>query len=828
MIRVGTEERRIAAERGKFTAKRAEVPKYAMMRQTEESVGITEKGKTGVRERLNPKKNADKAWYLSLLDEGEQISYEEEHLDAVLKMLKSFYILRFRKKIASLEEEIASIRAQDRYSADDYRAILEKNALIAAENKKLNAYKCFFTEPYFARMDVVDSKEGYNSYYIGKKGDVHLEIVDWRAPLAVRYYQKSRVQFSINEYDYRTVLRRALSVKNGKLLEYRNEYLSVRDVLTPEEIAGRDEEILFDPYLRSIIKSRKDDVHVRDIIQTIQEQQFEIITRPERESFVLQGCAGSGKTMILLHRLSYLMYNNEALRPRDVLVITPSDSFNAFIDELAQVLELQRVKTITLKNYFFQTLLSEGIDLNAKMGSEKEPEEYLSYLYSSRFTEDTKKRVKKIYGDIYGLFAGEECREVAERVLKDCHRRQTLYTRVKNASVRVRRAVLGEMKDDKEGGFYFTKPFRMLMSAFVGVEDFLGYVLAGKLRTPDRLFREFLDFYRSAKYIAGGADKIFARAREDLAALSDLVEREILDLKRYRQRKGNTEVYTYAERIARREELIGETEKISGVVAQMAEGVDLFREFFAVMRLTGHCAELGKCKNAVDIARWLYRETVKRAKRRFDMKGIYPSDGYALSYVLATAGRQLTPRYGLVFVDEGQDISEGEYELLRTIHGDAAFNVFGDLKQNITPWRGVKNWACIAENVYTLNQNYRNTNEIVDFVAKIPDVEMKSIGLHGEEVKGVKMRGLGSWLKGGAGLKAVIAREEYLPLFAKRGFKMLASDGKISKTKINVMSVYESKGLEFSSVAVYDRDMTENEKYIAYTRALGRLALIED
>ena len=316
--------------------------------RTEESVSVTEKGKTGVRERLNPKKNADKAWYLSLLEEGEQILYEEEHLDAVLKMLKSFYILRFRKKIASLEEEISLIRAQDRYSADDYRAILEKNASIAAEDKKLNAYKCFFTEPYFARMDVVDKKEGYNSYYIGKKGDVHLEIVDWRAPLAVRYYQKSRVQFSINEYDYRTVLRRALSVKNGKLLEYRNEYLSVRDVLTPEEIAGRDEEILFDPYLRSIIKSRKDDVHVRDIIQTIQEQQFEIITRPERESFVLQGCAGSGKTMILLHRLSYLMYNNEALRPRDVLVITPSDSFNAFIDELAQVLELQRVKRASI------------------------------------------------------------------------------------------------------------------------------------------------------------------------------------------------------------------------------------------------------------------------------------------------------------------------------------------------------------------------------------------------------------------------------------------------------------------------------------------------
>ena len=82
-------------------------------------------------------------------------------------------------------------------------------------------------------MDFVDDKEGYNSYYIGKKGDVNLEIVDWRAPLAVRYYQKSRVTFTINEYEYRTVLRRALSVRKGKVLDFKNEYLSVGDVLTP-------------------------------------------------------------------------------------------------------------------------------------------------------------------------------------------------------------------------------------------------------------------------------------------------------------------------------------------------------------------------------------------------------------------------------------------------------------------------------------------------------------------------------------------------------------------------------------------------------------------
>ena len=88
------------------------------------------------------------------------------------------------------------------------------------------------------------------------------------------------------------------------------------------------------------------------------------------------------------------------------------------------------------------------------------------------------------------------------------------------------------------------------------------------------------------------------------------------------------------------------------------------------------------------------------------------------------------------------------------------------------------------------------------------------------------MRQLNAFFKEKQGLCAVIAREEYLPLFEKRGYRLLSADGKLSATKINVMSVYASKGLEFSAVAVYDKGMTANEKYIAYTRALRELAVI--
>ncbi len=790
---------------------------------------MEEKSLVLLKKKLESRKRDDKKWYLDLLDRGIQTEYEEDHLAAVLLMLKIRYIRTRLKKIEKAKAERNEILNAKDYSAESYRALIEKNAEIAAETKKLNAFQCFFFEPYFARIDVVDAKEGYNAYYIGKKGDINLSVVDWRAPLAVRYYQKSRVNFAINEYEYRTVMRRALYVKNGKFLDFKNEYLSVKGALSEEEIAGRDEEILFDPYLRSIIASRKDDLGIRDIIRTIQEKQFEIITRPERESFVLQGCAGSGKTMILLHRLSYLMYNNEALAPRDVLVITPSDSFNDFIDELAKTLELGLVKTITLKNFYFRVLENEGIDFKGKFkeGTDTETDEYLAYLYSEAYVKDVNKKVEKCYGDIYGLFSGRECREVAVQVLADCGERTKKYAKIKNASSRIRRAVLGEMKERADGGFAFTKPFRALMSAFSETEDFLELTLNEEKKTPDYFFRQFMRFYKSARLVASNAEKIFRKAEEDLNSLSESVKKEIADLRRYRVRNAQGEVYTYADRILKREELLEEIEAAVNTVTEMSDGVDLFCEFFSVVRFTRTCENLGRCESDADVARWLYRETVKSYKKKYGVSGLCRSDGYALCQLLAATGRKLTPRYGLVFIDEGQDISLSEYNLLKYINSDAAFNIFGDLKQNVTPWRGVQSWEGVEQTEYRLDRNYRNTNEIVEFVTKEAGAKMIPIGLHGEKVSSCEKKKLNAFFKDKQGLRAVIAKEEYLPLFVKRGYSLLQKEGKISKTNVNVMSVYESKGLEFSAVAVYTEGMTENERYIAYTRALKDLTVIK-
>lgn len=784
---------------------------------------------------LDPKKQADKAWFLSLLDDEKQRLYEEERIKALLVMLRVTKINALKKQLNAADGELAELRKKISKNAETYCRIKELQAEKQHFAAEIDKCRPFFDEPYFARMDTVDDKEGYNSYYIGKRGDMRLEIVDWRAPIARRYYQKSSVRFSINEYDYQVILRRALRVKAGKLEGLKNEFLSVRDYLSPEEISGRDEEILFDPYLREILKARKEETNVRDIIETIQEKQYAVISLPERENFVLQGCAGSGKTMVMLHRLSYLMYNDENVRPRDVLLITPGDSFNEFIEELAEILQLEKVRAMTVGEYFSMVLSRSGIDAESRIDyAARENEEYLKYLYSPAFVRDIRKKVDKTYENLYGIFTGEECKEYVAALVQRTEEQLAAYERVKNASLRIRRAVLGEIKERKDGGgVYYTKPFRYLMNAVTVVNDFLKNVVKGeKAGVPAYFFRQILSFYSNAAYLARKTEEICAEARASLSELSEVVEKEIADVKRFRSSSGGTETYLFPERLAAKEDLLAEIKKVLSKVESIGEANDAFAEFYTFLRGESTFSALGKGENFVDVLRYFYRETVKKTKTKYGMTGhaLYPSDRYALCALLAATGEELRPAYSFVFVDEAQDISASEYALLRKINSRAAFNVFGDLGQNVTPYRGVGKWenAFPDSNVYKLNNNYRNTNQIVKYVKKDTKADMVAFGVDGPPVTHIATRGMSAFFADKKGLRAVICTEGDKELYRRKPFWDVSKKGKLSRTRVNLLTVYESKGLEFSAVIAAIGNMNKAEKYIACTRALNSLAIIDE
>ena len=780
---------------------------------------------------IEPHKNPDKNFFLDLLDSDKQTEYERQHISALMFMLKFLYIRKIQIKINSLKKDREDLKSSEDGSAEKYKKALEINAEIAKLKNKIEAFKPFFDEPFFARMDVTDDKEGYNSYYIGKRGDERLEIVDWRAPLARKYYQKSRTSFSINEYDYKLVLRRALRTASGKVLDIKNEYLSLSDYLTKEEIGGRDEELIFDPFLKEILQSRKEKSEVLDIIETIQEQQFEIITLPERDEFVLQGVAGSGKTMILLHRLSYIMYNNESVKPSDVLVITPSDSFNAFIDELSAVLELERVKTSTIDRYFIKMLKSAGVDIEGKIDFGLQlPPEYASFIYSQAFVDEVESKLKKIYDSVYGLFASSECAEFTGAVNSAAGTQIENYDWIKNASLRVRRCVLGEIKEKQGGGLYYTKQFRYLFNCVLDVREFLNLVENdARMKEYAFFYNRLLVFYKSLRFVRRNAYKICGGGIRDLNALKTAVEKEIGDLGRYKIKTGDRETLTYGAQIDKREQLKNEIDAAICRVEAIRDGFAAMCDFADVIQGEGNLNKIGKCENTLEIARFFNREILRKIKSRLGVQttSLLKCDAFALCQILVTLGYNLSPKHSFVFIDEAQDISPAEYAVLKKVNDRAVFNIFGDLKQNITAYRGVKDWNKLGYKVYTLGLNYRNTNQIVEYVAENLGIDMHAIGLNGSVVERIQKRSVTSWLLEKNGLKAVICAPQCFDEYCKKSYNIIGKTGTISKTKINVMTVYESKGLEFTAVAVADSGMSDNEKYVAYTRALKHLAIIE-
>jgi DNA helicase IV len=271
--------------------------------------------------------------------------------------------------------------------------------------------------------------------------------------------------------------------------------------------------------------------------------------------------------------------------------------------------------------------------------------------------------------------------------------------------------------------------------------------------------------------------------------------------------------------------------RLSELIAGIGEKGTAFTEFYAYLRGEKTFTALGTCESFVDTVRYFYRETVKKQKKKFSLTGkaMYRSDAYALCVVCQMLGRRLSPSHSFVFVDEAQDISKGEYELLRAVNKNARFNLFGDVEQNITAYRGVKDWGQVFPDfeLYTLNQNYRNTNEIVEFVASNLQVDMQSIGFDGPPVEKISARDIGKFFKNKKGLLAVICSEKEKQTYLRKAYNAVGEKGKVSKTKINFLTVYESKGLEFSAVAVAPKGMTASERYIAYTRALQYLAVVE-
>ena len=84
---------------------------------------------------------------------------------------------------------------------------------------------------------------------------------------------------------------------------------------------------------------------LKEIIKTIHASQYEIISAPRRGLHVVQGAPGTGKTVVGVHRASWLLYpgNDADLKAEKLLIIGPNITFIKYIEKVVPGLGDEKV-----------------------------------------------------------------------------------------------------------------------------------------------------------------------------------------------------------------------------------------------------------------------------------------------------------------------------------------------------------------------------------------------------------------------------------------------------------------------------------------------------
>ena len=108
---------------------------------------------------------------------------------------------------------------------------------------------------------------------------------------------------------------------------------------------------------------RRRDVRMRDIVATIQSDQYRLITAEPEGALVVQGGPGTGKTAVGLHRASWLLYTHRE-KLRRVLVVGPNPTFMDYVSHVLPTLGEEAVEQRAV------TELLDGIEVDR----EEEPD----------------------------------------------------------------------------------------------------------------------------------------------------------------------------------------------------------------------------------------------------------------------------------------------------------------------------------------------------------------------------------------------------------------------------------------------------------------------
>ena len=204
--------------------------------------------------------------------------------------------------------------------AQDGATLLDRDVSVRALAREMNRLDVADSGLCFGRLDSEDGE----ALYIGRLGlfdptdGYEPVLLDWRAPASRAFYTAT----AANPESMRR--RRQFRTLGRTLVGFTDEALGRPDANTGGDAA----------LLAAVNAPRGDGM--RDIVATIQAEQDEIIRLDHPGVLVIEGGPGTGKTVVALHRVAYLLYTRrEQIERHGALVVGPSP---AFLDHIGRVL----------------------------------------------------------------------------------------------------------------------------------------------------------------------------------------------------------------------------------------------------------------------------------------------------------------------------------------------------------------------------------------------------------------------------------------------------------------------------------------------------------
>ena len=262
---------------------------------------------------------------------------ELAHLEECLGLIRR-NITYYEEEAAMRKAETARLmKAMTGGDPELYNQAMTAASLEDHANNQLRKNKASLRQPYFGRIDYTeDDRTGISKVYIGKNGvfrdKTDVVIADWRAPISTVYYENEigRGCYYLPggkpmEIDLKQ--KRTYDIQEGELKGYYDSDVAANDALLIQYLAQNKTAVL------------------GDIIATIQKEQNEIIRQTPFGNVLVQGVAGSGKTTVAMHRISYMLYNyKERFMSNEFCIIGGNDLLLSYIASGLPELDIPDIK----------------------------------------------------------------------------------------------------------------------------------------------------------------------------------------------------------------------------------------------------------------------------------------------------------------------------------------------------------------------------------------------------------------------------------------------------------------------------------------------------